>query len=79
MTLMPMATFLAGSLLTILLPISLLIGLVVWYAMFLRRASEPADTSDLGRSGAEASGTSAGARPAEGAGPAAGPQPPGGR
>ncbi len=79
MTLMPIASFLAGSLLTILLPISLLIGLVVWYTRFLRRASEAADTSDLGRSGAEASGTPAGAAPAEGASPAAGAQPRGGR
>lgn len=68
MTLLPIASFLAGSLLTILLPICLLVGLVVWYLRFLRE--EPADTSDLGRSGAEASGTPAGGPPPEGNRPA---------
>ena len=40
MPLLPIASFLAGSLLTLLLPVSLLIALVVWYFMFLRRAEE---------------------------------------
>ena len=31
MPLVPIATFLAGSLLTLLLPVALLIALVVWY------------------------------------------------
>jgi hypothetical protein len=35
------ASFLAGSLLSLLLPVSLLIALVVWYLMFLRRVPEP--------------------------------------
>lgn len=79
MTPVPIASFLAGSLLTILLPIFLLVGLVVWYMTFVRQASEPADTSDLGRSGAQASDTPASAALAENAGPAADSQPPGGR
>ncbi len=74
----PIATFLAGSLLSILLPTLLLIALTVWYVRFLGRAGEPADTSDLGRSGAEASGRGGTAAPGEGAGPAATAQSPGG-
>lgn len=34
MPLVPIATFLAGSLLTLLLPVTLLIALVVWYWKF---------------------------------------------
>ena len=42
MTLIPMAAFLAGALLSILLPIGLLISLVVWYVRFvLRRVPGP--------------------------------------
>jgi len=37
----PIASFLAGSLLTILLPLGVLIALTVWYVMFLRRAPDP--------------------------------------
>jgi hypothetical protein len=40
---LPIASFLAGSLLTLLLPVGLLIALVVWYFMFLRRAEETID------------------------------------
>jgi hypothetical protein len=36
----PIATFLAGSLLTLLLPIALLIALVVWYWRFSARVPE---------------------------------------
>ncbi len=39
----PIATFLAGSLLTLLLPVALLIALVVWYWVFSRRVPETAD------------------------------------
>ncbi len=39
MNLIP-ATFLAGSLLTLLLPVGLLIALSVWYLMFVRRVPE---------------------------------------
>jgi len=40
-TLIPIAAFLAGSLLSILLPICLLIALVVWYTRFVRRMPDP--------------------------------------
>ncbi len=42
MTLIP-ATFLAGSLLTLLLPVALLIALTVWYMMFVRRVPETSE------------------------------------
>lgn len=58
------ATFLAGSLLTILVPVLLLLALVAWYDLIFRRHGDPADASDLGRSGAEAS-AAGGARPGE--------------
>jgi hypothetical protein len=48
----PIAAFLAGSLLSLLLPTLLLIALVVWYWLFLRRAPDPADGSDGGSPGA---------------------------
>jgi hypothetical protein len=41
---LPVASFLAGSLLTLLLPTGLLIALAVWYLMFLRRVPETTDT-----------------------------------
>lgn len=37
------ASFLAGSLLSLLLPTIMLILLVVWYMAFLRRVPEPTD------------------------------------
>lgn len=37
------ADFLTGSLLTLLLPVALLIALVVWYVMFIRRVPETAE------------------------------------
>ncbi|HUA45655.1 MAG TPA: hypothetical protein VMA77_10530 [Solirubrobacteraceae bacterium] len=40
MAFVPIATFLAGSLLTILLPLALLIALVVWYWRFSSRVPE---------------------------------------
>ncbi len=43
MTLIP-ATFLAGSLLTLLLPVGLLIALTVWYLKFVRRVPETGDS-----------------------------------
>ena len=45
MPLVPFATFLAGSLLTLLLPVALLIALVVWYWQFSSRVPETADGS----------------------------------
>jgi hypothetical protein len=77
-TLMPIASFLAGSLLSLLLPVLLLLALLAWFDLLFRRHGEPADVSDLGRSGAEASGTGADLAPSEGPGAAGGPQPPGG-
>ena len=47
----PVATFLAGSLLSLLLPVCLLIALTVWYVMFVRRVPE---TSDGGEPSASA-------------------------
>jgi hypothetical protein len=35
------ATFLAGSLLSLLLPVLLLLALVAWYLMFIRKIPEP--------------------------------------
>jgi hypothetical protein len=35
------ADFLAGSILTLILPVALLIALVWWYLLFLRRVPEP--------------------------------------
>jgi hypothetical protein len=40
-TLIPIAAFLAGSLLSILLPTCLLTALVVWYLRFVRRMPDP--------------------------------------
>jgi hypothetical protein len=48
----PIATFLAGSLLTLLLPIALLIALVVWYWRFSSRVPETAEGPGTGTSAA---------------------------
>lgn len=40
MPLLPFADFLAGALLSLLLPVALLIALTVWYMIFVRRAEE---------------------------------------
>lgn len=74
---MPIASFLAGSLLSLLLPALLLIALVVWYDFLFRRTGKAADTSELGRSGAEASAIGD-TPPAEGPGRSGAPEPPGG-
>ena len=42
----PIANFLAGSLLSLLLPVWLLIALAVWYVKFIRRVPETADGSE---------------------------------
>jgi hypothetical protein len=39
----PTATFLAGALLSLLLPVGLLIALATWYVMFIRRLPETAE------------------------------------
>ncbi len=46
MPLVPIATFLAGSLLTILLPLALLIALAVWYWQFSVRVPDTAGGSE---------------------------------
>jgi len=43
MSTVPIAAFLAGALLSLLLPTLLLTALVVWYTVFIRRAPGPAD------------------------------------
>jgi hypothetical protein len=43
---LPIADFLAGALLTLLLPVALLIALVVWYWMFSSRVPDLADGPD---------------------------------
>ena len=43
MPLFPFADFLAGALLTLLLPVALLIALVAWYWWFSARVPETAD------------------------------------
>ena len=48
MTLVPIASFLAGSLLSLLLPTLLLIALVVWYLRFFRRVPDTPEPPDSG-------------------------------
>ena len=60
----PIASFLAGSLLTILLPLAVLMALVVWYFLFLRRAPD----SGLAGPAADAGRVGAAAAPPEGTG-----------
>jgi hypothetical protein len=52
--LVPIATFLAGSLLTLLLPVALLIALVVWYWWVSVRVPNTADRSETGTATAAA-------------------------
>jgi hypothetical protein len=42
---LPIAAFLAGSILTLLLPLTVLIGLGVWYTKVFRRLPAPAESS----------------------------------
>jgi hypothetical protein len=44
MPVLPFAAFLAGALLSLLLPALLLIALVVWYWAFVRRVPGPEDS-----------------------------------
>jgi hypothetical protein len=67
--LVPIAAFLAGSLLSLLLPTLLLIALVVWYWLFIRRVPEPTDGSDGGMPGAPSPAQPPGAPPAASAPP----------
>jgi hypothetical protein len=50
----PFATFLAGSLLTMLLPVCLLIALAIWYTLALRRVPDPPEPPEAGSGPAEA-------------------------
>lgn len=77
MPLVPIAAFLAGALLSLLLPVLLLIALVVWYWMVSRREPEPGDASELptapatanpGPSAAHGAGSPSGASAAHAAG-----------
>ena len=54
MPLLPIGTFLAGALLTLLVPVALLIALVVWYWRFSARVPETADTSGTAAAAAAA-------------------------
>jgi hypothetical protein len=66
--LVPIASFLAGALLSLLLPVLLLIALTVWYAMFLRRVPETSEPELPGPPAAPRrdAPTAAGAAPGEG-------------
>lgn len=55
--------FLAGSLLSLLLPVALLIALVYWYVKFIRRVPETADERQ-GGAAATASNAGPGVAPA---------------
>jgi hypothetical protein len=44
----PVATFLAGSLLSLLIPLCLFIALTVWYVKFVRRVPDTTDASEPG-------------------------------
>jgi hypothetical protein len=59
---LPIADFLAGALLSLLLPTLLLIALVVWYFMFLRRVPETGDATEL-PSAAAGAGSAESTRP----------------
>lgn len=50
----PIAAFLAGALLSLLLPTLLLTALVVWYTRFVKRAPGPADGSEPANPGPDA-------------------------
>jgi hypothetical protein len=54
LSVLPIADFLAGSLLTLLLPVALLIGLVAWYWWFSARVPDTADGPDTGATPAAA-------------------------
>jgi hypothetical protein len=46
--------FLAGSLLSLLLPVGLLIAITIWYAFVVQRVPEDTSTSSVGRPADEA-------------------------
>lgn len=51
MPLLPIAAFLAGALLSILLPLVLLIALVTWYWTFIRRLPDPVEGGEARTTG----------------------------
>ena len=55
--------FLAGSLLTLLLPVALLIALVYWYVKFIRKVPETAEGADAATGSAAANPGPAAAAP----------------
>jgi hypothetical protein len=61
--LVPIATFLAGSLLTLLLPIAVLISLVAWYWWYSVRQHDAADGSEPNPAPAAANPPPAAANP----------------
>jgi hypothetical protein len=48
MPVLPIAAFLAGALLSLLLPALLLIALVLWYWIVVARVPGPSDSADAG-------------------------------
>jgi hypothetical protein len=44
---LPVASFLAGSLLSLILPVGLLIAIVIWYVVSIRRTPERPDSADV--------------------------------
>ncbi len=46
MPLVPIAAFLAGALLTLLLPVAILLALALWYTVFSARVPETADGAE---------------------------------
>jgi hypothetical protein len=58
--LIPIATFLAGALLSLLLPVALLLALAAWYYVFIRRVP---DTHESNRSAPTTGASSPGGTP----------------
>lgn len=48
MPMIPIATFLAGALLSLLLPVGLLLALTAWYYLFIRRVPETTEDETPG-------------------------------
>lgn len=63
------ASFLAGALLSLLLPVALLISLAVWHVLFIKRVPETAEAEKPGL--ATPAHTAAGVAPPEPDGPPA--------
>ncbi len=72
MTMIPIASFLAGALLTIFMPLVLLIALVVWYMVAVRRFRGETPASPSAR--AQPGGNPSGGNPSGGSMPGPGPR-----